>query len=342
MFFKPRLALKKLAIIIFMVNTAFVLVSCQGGNIKIIITVNKNDITKANREDTATDMTITNPFIKNKEEDANTKQDIEAAVEITTNNDEINSEINLSEEKCKQETSQALQRVPVLLYHDILPDSVNVFGNNAFIVSSENFEKQIQILKENGYNAITLNQLKAYVKGELNLNGKYVLITFDDGYKSDFLYAYPILKKYSMHGVIFVVSGWIKEYDEPFNSQKLQILSWNDIKSGIDVFEYASHTHTLHHRDEKFKSILVSSNDEIVYNDLLKSMETLCTKCIAYPYGEYSEKTLDIVKELGYEMGFTIENGFISPGDDIYRLKRNAIYRNTSLDEFKKIIGLTE
>ncbi|NSW92655.1 MAG: polysaccharide deacetylase family protein [Firmicutes bacterium] len=239
-----------------------------------------------------------------------------------------------------KENTEEVMSIPILVYHHLLPDKENFFGNNAFIVSTDNFEKQMQLLKENNYNTISLNQLKAYLKGETTLTGKNVLITFDDGYKSTFVYAYPIMKKYLLHGVIFVVSGWIQNNRAPFNPKMLQILDWADIEASMDVFEYASHTHNLHWKNGNNESLLISSPEETVYDDFLKSKEMLKTGSIAYPYGEYSEATLLVLRKLEYEMGFTINEGDVKPGDDIYRLKRHVIYRDTSLEEFKKIIGL--
>jgi len=230
--------------------------------------------------------------------------------------------------------------VPVLVYHHILHDEENHFGENSFIVSVENFKQQMKFLKDNNYITITLNQLENYIKGNTELPGKCVLITFDDGYKSNYVYAYPIMKEYSQHGVIFIVSGWIKNQPHTFNSEALQILEQSEIDSSRDIFEYASHTHNLHYLNEKNESALLASSYEIISVDLLKSKDLLKTTSIAYPYGKYSDKTIQIVKELGFSMGFTVNDGDVKPDDDIYQLKRHVIYRNTTLEQFKKIVDM--
>lgn len=358
----PGLKFRKIiksAIFLIVIISSLLLSSCQTDNIKVVITVKKNngqdsseyktnygnspiDIKNVNNSnfDANNDNSIVDIGIAN-ENEAGTSTTIVNETNKSTNGENKTNEVsrNVSDLNPKKDEHQALQ-IPILVYHHILPDNENIFGDNAFIVSLEDFEKQMKLLSDNNINTITLSELKAYIKGELKLTGKNVLITFDDGYKSNIEYAYPIMKRYSQRGVIFIVSGWIQNENEPFNPEVLQILSWSDIEAGRDVFEYASHSHNLHYKNNNNKSFLVSLPDELVYDDLLKSKKILDTDSIAFPYGEYSERTLELLEELGYEMGFTIEKGYVKPGDDMLRLKRNVIYRSISLEEFKRIIGI--
>lgn len=96
-----------------------------------------------------------------------------------------------------------LQSLPVLMYHYIsnYPGSISV--------SPYNFEKHCQGMAENGWRGISLQEAENFLlKGE-KLPPKSVLISFDDGYLDNFIYAWPILKKYGHHGVIFVVTNRI-------------------------------------------------------------------------------------------------------------------------------------
>lgn len=92
------------------------------------------------------------------------------------------------------------QSLPVLMYHYIsnYPSSISV--------SPHNFEKHCQGMAENGWKGITLQEAESFfLKGE-KLPPKSVLITFDDGFLDNFVYAWPILKKYEHNGVIFTVT----------------------------------------------------------------------------------------------------------------------------------------
>lgn len=230
--------------------------------------------------------------------------------------------------------------IPVLMYHHLLRDEENPFKDNGSVLPVETFQEQMGLLYEKGYHTIGLKELEGFVRGEIELPKRSVLITFDDGYKSNYEYAYPILKQYDFKAVIFLISDWNTDEIVSFNAGELQYLSWSEIENSRDVFEYASHTHDLHKLDENGQGHLVTRPlDEIRY-DLKTSMEILDTACLAYPYGHYNEETLKILEELGYRMAFTIEPGRVKPGDSLLELKRYPIFPYTSLRNFKRIVGL--
>jgi len=232
------------------------------------------------------------------------------------------------------------KEIPVLLYHHLLKEEENNFEPNGAIISVENFQKQMDFLYNNGYCTITLKQLEDYLLGKTNLPEKSVLITFDDGYKSNYIYAYPIMKKYSFRGTIFLITGRDYSKSEPvFDPNKFQFLSQDEIDSSRDVFEYASHTHNMHKTDEEKGAYLTWKSEEEIINDLTQSKNLLNTEYLAYPYGEYTTDTLRILEKLGFKMAFTIKSGSVKPGDNMLELNRNIIYPNTTIEQFKKIVN---
>jgi peptidoglycan/xylan/chitin deacetylase (PgdA/CDA1 family) len=99
-------------------------------------------------------------------------------------------------------------QIPILMYHRVTPQ------NEKWSMSATDlniFEKQIKWLNRN-FNIIKLSELiQIFQAGKIN-DKKYqkaVVITFDDGYKDNYLYAYPILKKYKIPATIFLTSGYI-------------------------------------------------------------------------------------------------------------------------------------
>ena len=91
-------------------------------------------------------------------------------------------------------------RVPILMYHHLSEDVTN-----SEMVSPELFEAQIRALSEAGYTGVSFDELQAYVLRGEPLPDKPVVITFDDGYESNYTLAYPILQKYSMKATIFAI-----------------------------------------------------------------------------------------------------------------------------------------
>jgi peptidoglycan/xylan/chitin deacetylase (PgdA/CDA1 family) len=94
--------------------------------------------------------------------------------------------------------------VPVLMHHHVSPSP------GMITVSPENFESQIAWLAGNGWTSLTLDQYAGFLAGK-PVPRKSIVITFDDGYLDNWVYAHPILQKYGMHAVVFVVTGWMGE-----------------------------------------------------------------------------------------------------------------------------------
>ena len=94
--------------------------------------------------------------------------------------------------------------VPVLMHHHVSNSP------GMITVSPENFESQIAWLARTGWTSLTLDQYAGFLAGK-PVPRKSIVITFDDGYLDNWVYAHPILQKYGMHAVVFVVTGWMHE-----------------------------------------------------------------------------------------------------------------------------------
>ena len=90
-------------------------------------------------------------------------------------------------------------RLPIIMYHHVLKDS-NKWGK--YIVSPKEVEKDIIYLKEQGYTTILMEDLINFVYNNGKLPDKPILLTFDDGYMSNYTYVLPLLKKYDCKAVV--------------------------------------------------------------------------------------------------------------------------------------------
>ncbi|MBA2874590.1 polysaccharide deacetylase family protein [Thermaerobacillus caldiproteolyticus] len=234
--------------------------------------------------------------------------------------------------------------VPIIVYHHILKEKENhKYKNQPTVVSYEEFVKQMRLLHDYGYHTITLHQLERFLKGKIDLPAKSMMIHFDDGLKTNYVYAYPILKKYGFHAAAFLITSRNSRPLKPFNPDDYQFLNWKEIEKMGDVFEFASHTHALHNRGKDGIGNLVKEPREVVKADLLLSRKLLHgTTYFTYPFGQYKKETIDILKETGFTMAFTTKIGTVKPGDDPYQLKRHGIDPHTTLQQFKQIIGVVE
>lgn len=230
------------------------------------------------------------------------------------------------------------QKIPVLMYHHLLLEEENTYGNNPAVITVEAFEEQIAYLHRYGFNTITLLELEKFLLGEIDVPKRSVVITFDDGYSSNYHYAHPILKKYGFEASIFLITHSVKEVSEEFTPVRTTSLGWDQVVYGMDVFEYANHSHNMHIQDEDGTAyLLVKSYDEILW-DLAMNKSITQSDYFAYPYGKYNEMTLDILEELGYRMAFTTRTGYVKRGDSLLALNRFGIYPTTSMLRFRAII----
>ena len=220
--------------------------------------------------------------------------------------------------------------VPVLMYHHILPENeINgLFRDNNAVISLEQFKSDIQLLKANGYETISLRQLNDFVRHGAEIPAKSVVITFDDGYLSNRVYAMPVLEEAGYTAVIFTLTGWMEETPQTFRADALQYLSWSEIKKMRKVFQFASHTDNLHSLSWNGQGAMTTASKEDIAADLHRSMHKLQdTVYFSYPYGHYNEKTRDVLLKQGIELAITVNPVSVHAWDDPLALGRWDMYQ---------------
>ncbi len=231
--------------------------------------------------------------------------------------------------------------IPILMYHHIIKQADIVkynWSNNGSVLSLETFEEQMKYLYDNGYYTASLEELELYMDGKIELPEKTVIITFDDGYLSNGLFAYPVLKKYNFRATIFMIGYRVNGPQIGFDPSDTQALAVSEVYKYKDVFDFESHTYNLHHLNNSNVPLLTSSTDDVVKNDLLRNKGLLKSKYLAYPYGKYSEKVIQIAEETGHGLGFTIEKGFVSPSTNKFKIPRNGISQTVTMEQFMNLV----
>lgn len=134
--------------------------------------------------------------------------------------------------------------VPILMYHHLDSEA-----NASTVVTPETFEKQMEIISDAGYHAVTMEQLIRYVYYGEELPENPVCITFDDGYLSNYEIAYPILQKYGMKATIFAIGSSIGH--STYKNTSLTItphFSWTQAEEmeASGMIDVQSHTYDMH------------------------------------------------------------------------------------------------
>lgn len=245
------------------------------------------------------------------------------------------------------------QNIPVMMYHHVTTEG------GFLAVSSERFESQIKGLAENGYRSLKADEFASFLEGR-PLPRKSIPLTFDDGYLDNWVHAHPILERYGMSALLFVITGLIGEGPArpqagqgqptpaclPHSATKAQMFSdnpdpvmlrWEEIQTMVSrgTFEIHSHTHT--HKRWDLLSTSVNEKIECLQEDLSLSRTVLTKQLgqasshLCWPQGYFDADYKKTAKDLGFHHLYTTDaRGQNTAGHDtghIYRLaSRNRPY----------------
>ena len=200
-------------------------------------------------------------------------------------------------------TADGFQVVPILCYHRFSNEC-----ESPLCVPTRIFEKQMRYLSENGYRVITFRQLIDFLDYREAIPKKAVIISIDDGYRSTYDIAYPILKKYGFKATLFIYTDFI--------GASRNALTWDQLKKmKADGFEIGSHT--LSHSDLTRQK---EGEDTQTYmsridRELRESKQIIDKKLgqntilLAFPFGRYNPSVLEISKRLDYQVAATVKRG---------------------------------
>lgn len=205
---------------------------------------------------------------------------------------------------------------PIIMYHSVNPHAA---AQNRLSVSVRSFERQMRFLKTHRYNVLPLEDLAALIRDRKRIPPKTIAITFDDGYRDVYLYAFPVLKKYNLPATLFLI---INEIGRPQNDR----LSWDEVKvmrdSGIIFF--GSHAMGP-------EPLVKINSEEGLKREIFASKKTLEEKLgrrvvmFSYPEGMFNAKIKQLVRDAGYRVAVATSPGRRFPNDDPFVLKRLRI-----------------
>lgn len=211
--------------------------------------------------------------------------------------------------------------LPILLFHAL----DNLSSNIAF--SPKIFEKAMSTLYLAGYQTLDLSILPNYLQENKIFPKNSFVITFDDGYKSVYEQAFPILQKYSFTATIFITVGKTKPptiLERLPSMQARTMLSWQEIKL-MQAANISIGSHTLTHANltklSKAEQIAEIYQSKIMIEDVLGTT----INNFAYPYGIYDKTSLELVQE-HYSCACSTKLGLVNSTSQLYLLERVETY----------------
>ena len=224
-------------------------------------------------------------------------------------------------------------QVLIFCYHRLV-DKIRYPGTE---ITPAAFEAQMKELKDRGITVISLQDLLAWKRGEKNIPPRSAVVTFDDGWKSQYEVAWPIMKKYGYPFTMFI-------YTEGVRGGSLgggEAITWEQLAdmrdNGVDIEGHSAthqdlregHTITLISGGKRTRTKVTGpqyeewmQNEVVGSKQLLEQRLGIKVNCFAVPFGNYNEHVKEIARNSGYEAMFTVYGQpitFTSPMDSIGR-----------------------
>lgn len=244
--------------------------------------------------------------------------------------------------------------VTALMYHGVLKSR-----QGEYIVSPERLEEDLINFKNAGYEFVLPCQVAAYAQGRGELPEKPLILTFDDGHYNNAYYALPLLEKHDACAVINVI-GAFSEYsagsgdrDNPNYSH----LTWQNLRELLASgrIELGNHTWGMHKYSPRFGVGKRADENEkqyaaALFSDFSRLHEKVKKECgysmttFAYPFGKYTKTAEQVLKNMGYTLTFTCNEGvskvtFGQPLSCFYIRRINMDGRASSSSLLKKAEG---
>ena len=201
----------------------------------------------------------------------------------------------------------------VLMYHRI------EHKKSSMTLQPESFYMEMSYLYENHYNVISSVEFINAIINKKTLPNKSVVITFDDGWKSQ-LYTMDTLKKYHYSATFALITECINK------------------KGYISKYINENFIYVNHSRTHNTNDFLNNPDVNVSKQELLDTTNNFIPIYV-YPYGKYNQKLIDILKKSGYIAAFGVGDGIVNiKKTNIYYINRFLITDKTTLKDFEKIL----
>ncbi|MCU7931141.1 MAG: polysaccharide deacetylase family protein [Candidatus Thiodiazotropha sp. (ex Codakia rugifera)] len=219
------------------------------------------------------------------------------------------------------------QTIPILCYHR--------FGNRGdrLEVSPQQFRQQLEYLKKNDFRVIPLASLLGFLKGEQALPKRSVVITIDDGHRSIYKEAFPLLKEFGYPATVFVYSDYMN--NGGLRTKEIATM----VESGLISIQPHSKTHgnlAVQQGGENHKQYQHRVRQEVVVpTEKLAQYIGKKPRFYAYPFGDSNEYVIDELQANGLLLGLTVQPRTNAAFAYPYLLHRTMIFGDRDIKAFK-------
>lgn len=218
-------------------------------------------------------------------------------------------------------------RVPILVYHSVRPHPKKESAyQEMYDIAPELLRQQLEYLKTEGYTTISFDALADYFDTGAPLPKNPVILTFDDGWKNQYEYAFPLLKEFGVAATFFIFTNAVNRGNH---------LTWNELREMRDAgISIEAHTKTHPY-------LVKISNPEELVREISGSKKILEEELggeatsFAYPFGQHNDTVVAEVKNSGFRIGRSLRGGTVQSESERYILRASL-----ATDDFKDFVKL--
>ena len=263
------------------------------------------------------------------------------AVPFTAFAEENNNNIQKKtlQQQVEQQYIEPEDYIPVLMYHHFESGEEEVEPGNGANMHIDEFEEHMKTLQQAGYTPIFLSELYDIMKQaqieketgvvvpELQLDKKYVVITIDDGYRSNYELAYPLLQKYNMKACISVITSRIHT-GYVYSSKEIEKMSWENLNEmqNSGLVEIYSHTYDHEPVGDRIYTDVRSSiqKGEEMLDKQLENRSPVSV--LTYPNGNYRKNiALLMYIYMGYDLQLTTNSDVVNRNTSVLEVPRITV-----------------
>lgn len=251
--------------------------------------------------------------------------------------------------------------IPVLMYHHVAPN------DGGHCVHPERLRQQLAWLREHKIEILSGEQFRSFHEGAWQPSAPAVLLTFDDGWLDNWVYALPILKEFDAAAVFFVVTSWpglgeAREQLGPSTWQPLShaqcmklsasgerdqvVMRWSELRSARDTGLVELHSHSHSHGAWWQAGGEGETALGILKTDLARSREELQVHCgaaseqLCWPRGEFTSMMQTVATQAGFVIQHSTMRGANESRDASARVVRRLHVENKPIDWFASRLRL--
>lgn len=192
--------------------------------------------------------------------------------------------------------------VPILMYHYVSapPSNADVIRRD-LSVTPDQFESHLALLRQAGYETISLEQLAYALTQQAPLPPKPIILTFDDGYRDQYENAFPLLRKYGYTATFFI-------FTEPIDTYNVDYLTWEMVtemhRAGMEFGSHSYRHSDLSGRDTDFLVYEILGSKEAIEQRIGEPV-----RFFSYPSGRYDDLTIRVLISANFWGAVTTEWG---------------------------------